>query len=59
MDDDFNYISLAALTANVLRWLELGHHHQSDGQRDAGGNGEPRKDGGNVEQPLGDEKPAT
>jgi hypothetical protein len=24
MEDDFDFISLAALTANVVRWLELG-----------------------------------
>ena len=28
MEDDFEFISLAALTANVLQWLKLSEHHQ-------------------------------
>ena len=28
VEKDFNFISLAAITANVVRWLELSEHHQ-------------------------------
>jgi hypothetical protein len=37
MDEDSNFVSLAAAVANVLAWLELGHHHEGDSQRKTGG----------------------
>ena len=33
MDEDFDFISLAAITANVVRWLELSEKHQEDRER--------------------------
>lgn len=33
MDDDSNFISLAAAVANVVRWLETGEKHQKDSER--------------------------
>lgn len=33
MNDSASWISLAALTANVVRWLELGEKHQEDCER--------------------------
>lgn len=28
MDKNFGFVSLAAITANVVRWLDGGKHHQ-------------------------------
>jgi hypothetical protein len=35
MNDNASWISLAALTANVVRWLELSEKHQKDSERQA------------------------
>ncbi len=56
MEDDSNFISLAALTANVVRWLELSEHHKSDSQRqgahESDGKDHPERHGDDVEYPL-------
>jgi len=36
MNDNTSWISLAALTANVCRWLEVGEKHQKDRERQTG-----------------------
>ena len=36
MDKDFGFVSLAALTANVVRWLELSEQHQEHRERQTG-----------------------
>lgn len=33
MDGKFGFVSLAALTANVVRWLELSEQHQEHRER--------------------------
>lgn len=34
-NDPLSFITLAAATANVVRYLELGDKHKEDGERDA------------------------
>jgi hypothetical protein len=62
MDDDFNFIPLAAAVANVVRWLESNHHHQADRERQAGRQRENEQQPENhvdcVEQPLKEKPPA-
>jgi hypothetical protein len=36
MDKEFGFVSLAALTANVVRWLELSEQHQEHRERQTG-----------------------
>lgn len=51
MEDDFEFISLAALTANVLRWVEFGvqahavHAPQDEEEVQPEPNGDARQDG--------------
>ena len=49
-NDDFTFISLAALTANVLKYLETDKQQSEQRERDPdAGNGDEQKGGNNEE----------
>jgi hypothetical protein len=62
MEDDSEFIPLAAAVANVVRWLEGNHRHQKDRERQTGRQrneeDQPERHIDDVERPL-KEKPPT